>query len=163
MAFNLFLGIFTEGTAANRPATPDTPSTKTPLLYYATDTGVLSTYVNGAWFDIANESGTISTGLTASTTQTLVGALQLTGDYNNVTTVANSGDAVKLPAATLGARVWVTNSGGNPMGVFPQASTDIIDGGSAGAKVTCTNAKSAMFTCIAAGVWQSIGSAARAA
>jgi hypothetical protein len=163
MANNSWAALVTQGTAANRPTNPDiTPGTGN--LYIATDTGVVSIFAAGVWSDVSGNAGNISTGLTASVTQTLAGALQLTGDYNNVTVVGTAADAVKLPAATLGKQVWVTNSAAsNAMGVFPQAATDIIDGGSAGAKVTVSAAKSALFTCLSAGVWQSIGSAARAA
>lgn len=165
MSNNLWLSIATHGLAANRPTTPDLATqTGSAVSYFADDTEVLSVYANGVWTDVQAEAGSISTGLTASTVQTLAGALQLISDYNNVATVGTAADAVKLPPAKLGARVWVTNSAAsNAMGVFPSETTTTIDGGSAGAKVTISAAKSAMFTCIVAGAWQSIGSAARAA
>jgi hypothetical protein len=95
----------------------------------------------------------VSTGLTASTTHTRAGALALTEVVNNLGTVAGSGDAVGLPAAVAGAVVIVFNGGANPAAVFPAASADTIDGGSAGASVTLTNAKRAMFVCVATGIW----------
>lgn len=165
---NSYLSLFTADVAANRPTAPDLPtaSPATSALYFATDTGAVSFWnkTTNTWVELAASAGSISTGLTASTTQTLAGALQLTSSYNNVTTVGTAADAVKLPAAVKGAQVWVTNSAAaNSMGIFPQAATDIIDGGSAGAKVNCAVTKSALFTCIANGVWQSIGSPARSA
>lgn len=95
----------------------------------------------------------VTTGLTASTTQTRAGALALTTAINNLATVANSGDAVGLPAAVAGAFVIVLNGGANPAKVFPLGSADTIDGGSAGASVTLTNAKRCLYLCVAAGVW----------
>ena len=64
--------------------------------------------------------------------------------------VANSGDAVTLPALTAGQSVEVFNDGANPMKVFPNGASDTIDGGSGGASVTLTNAKRAKFICVAA-------------
>jgi hypothetical protein len=64
MSSNLLLSLFTYGLAANRPTTPDlgVSSVATPLggtsngpsgvYYYATDTGVLSMFVNGAWVNV---------------------------------------------------------------------------------------------------------------
>lgn len=174
MANNLFLSLFPTGLAAARPTAPDlavsttfTSATVgvTGVFYYATDTNVLSFYtLTDGWVEASGNAGSVLTGVTAGTTQTIAGAVQLTGSYNNVTVVANAGDAVKLPAAVLGAQIWVTNSATtNSMKVFPQAATDVIDGGTAGASVNCAAAKSALFTCISSGVWQSIGSPARSA
>ena len=95
----------------------------------------------------------VSTGLTASTTQTRAGALALTEIVNNIGTVATSGNAVGLPAAVAGTAVIVFNGGANPAAVFPAAAADTIDGGSAGASVTLTNAKRAWFFCVATGTW----------
>lgn len=79
--------------------------------------------------------------ITASTTQTLAGAYQLSAGFSQVTT-ANSNDAVKLPSLTaLGSpsnvdaalNMTIANNTANTVGVFPFASTDIIvNNGSAG-------------------------------
>lgn len=100
-------------------------------------------------FVVAGAAGTtaVSTGLTASTTQTLAGALKLTSKFNYVATSANSGDAVSLPAMTPGQTTTIFNDGANPIKVFPSASNIAIDGGSNGAAVTLTNAKRASFHC----------------
>lgn len=95
----------------------------------------------------------LATGITASVTQTRAGATALARQVNNVTTVANSGDAVKLPAATVGQSIVIFNSGANPASVFPNGASDTIDGGAGGAAVTLTNAKRAVFVCIAANTW----------
>lgn len=92
----------------------------------------------------------LANALTASTTQTRVGGLALTKAVNRVTTVANSGDAVTLPALAAGQSVIVINDGANPAKVFPNGASDTIDGGAGGAAVTLTNAKKAEFICVAA-------------
>jgi hypothetical protein len=91
-----------------------------------------------------------ATGLTASTTHSLAGALQLMAQINDVTTVANSGDCVKLPVPkAAGAAIVVFNAGADPMSVYPSGALDTIDGGSAGAAVTLTNAKRCIYFPIA--------------
>lgn len=162
MAYNSFLSLISTGLAANRPTTPEFPS---QCFYYETDTFVTNLWTGSAWTVFEVGYNPAMTGLTASVTQTLAGALQLTGGYANVATVGTANDAVKLPPSPrVGQTITVTNSAGaNAMKVFPGESTSTIDGGSAGASVTISAAKSASFTCIAAGAWQSIGSGARAA
>lgn len=91
----------------------------------------------------------VAAGLTASTTHTIAGGTPLTGEINVVGTAANSGDAVTLPALAIGQSVEVYNAGANPIGVYPNASGVAIDGGSAGAAVTLTNARRCRFTCTA--------------
>jgi len=93
--------------------------------------------------------------LTASTTQTLVGALALTAQVNILGTVANSGDSVSLLPSAVGTWQEVWNQGANPAWVYPHASGDTIDGGGAGAKVVLTNGKRALFRCVVAGTWVS--------
>jgi len=92
----------------------------------------------------------VANGLTASATQTLAGGTALTKRINRVTTVAASGNAVTLPALGIGQSVDIYNAGANPMKVFPNASGVAIDGGTAGASVTLTNALRCRFTCVAA-------------
>ncbi len=122
---------------------------------------------NGLWAGLATQATTatvVDDAVTAATTQTLAAATQLTGTYANITVCANTGDSVKLPPApTAGQQIWVTNAADHAAWVYPGESGSQIDGGTAGAKVVVTNAKSALFTCLSTGQWQSIGSAARAA
>jgi hypothetical protein len=112
-------------------------------------------------FDTANvgalnvsgiEAKAVANGLTASTTQTRVGGTAMTKAINRFSTVANSGDAGTLPALAAGQSVVVVNDGANPMKVFPNGASDQIDGGTAGASVTLTNAKRCTFTCLAANI-----------
>ena len=121
-------------------------------------------YNGDLWYDpLAGNEVRLSTSavipvgasLTASTTQTRLGALALTSQWNIITTCAHSGDAVGLPTSYVGAVIYVLNAGANPASVFPAGSAETIDGGSAGAAVTLTNAKSAAFICFVAGAWVS--------
>lgn len=156
----LWLDLNMQGLAADRPNIP-TPPPGVTSTYYATDTGDISAYVNGAWALIGNVNTAVSAiatdSIVASTTQTLAAATQLVAKYNRLGTVANAGDSVKLPVATVGAEVWVFNDGAAAGKVFPGVSTDIIDAVAAGGSVTVTNAKGALFACRAAGKWSSFG------
>jgi len=91
--------------------------------------------------------------ITASTTQTLAGAYQLSAGFSQVGT-ASSNDAVKLPSLTaLGSpsnldaslNMVIANNTANSITVFPFASTDVIVVGNtalgAGAAFTLTTLK----------------------
>lgn len=76
-----------------------------------------------------------TTSLTATGT-TIADALQLTGFYSNVGTVAAS-TGVKLPSAwPIGRMGIVYNGGANALNLFPPTSSDTLLGKSAGAAVT---------------------------
>jgi hypothetical protein len=94
-------------------------------------------------------ASSVETGITASTTQTLAGGYALTKAISVVATVANSGDAVTLPALATGQFIDIYNNGAHPANVFPNGSANQIDAGTAGAAVTLTNAKRCRFTCVA--------------
>lgn len=162
----LWLDLNMQGLAADRPNIP-TPPPGVTSTYYATDTGDISAFVNGAWYLIATTGTGISSfasdNITASTTQTLPGATQLTSEYNRISVCANAGDSVKLPPATVGAAIWVFNDGVAAAKVFPGVAGDLIDAVGAGGSVTVTNAKGALFACRAAGKWTSFGIASHAA
>lgn len=96
--------------------------------------------------------------ITASTTQTLAGATKLTGAVCNITTVATAGDAVGLApasASTIGQQQHLFNNGASAASVFPGEAGTKVDGGSAGAAVTLTNAKNAQFVQNTATSWLS--------
>lgn len=101
-------------------------------------------------------------GITASATQTLAGATKLTAKLNQVSTSAAAGNAVSLPALLAGQSVTIFNDGANAIKVFPAAAGVAIDGGSAGAAVTLSAGKRALFLCTAANVIESaqLGAAA---
>jgi hypothetical protein len=67
-------------------------------------------------------------GLTASVTQTQVGGLALLSSYNEIATVANTGDALTAFGVAEGSRLVVVNNGANDLQLFP-ASGDNIGAG----------------------------------
>jgi len=66
-----------------------------------------------------------NTGITAFATGGQASATALTGQYNNVTTVATAGDSVKLLTAVGGLVQEVKNSGATTLAVFPNTSDSI--------------------------------------
>lgn len=83
-----------------------------------------------------------------STPQTATGSVQgdalvLTANITNFTTVAASTGCI-LPSATGVAPYMVTNNGANALSVYP-AVGEMINGGSANAAFSVTNAKAASF------------------
>jgi hypothetical protein len=75
----------------------------------------------------------MTTGITAGTTQTQAGAVALTTQTNRVTVSGTDADAVKLPTAVANALVTVINDdAAQTIAVWPNTS-DTIDGGSANA------------------------------
>lgn len=113
------------------------------VIYQNTGTLALPAWV--ARLGALGDAQSVATGITASITQTLAGALALSSKINFVATAANSGDAVSLPTLLPGQSVTIFNDGANPIKVFPSAASVAIDGASAGAAVTLTNAKRAVF------------------
>ena len=63
-------------------------------------------------------------GLTASVTQTQAGGLALISSYNEVSTVANSGDALTAFGVAEGDRLIVINNGANDLQLFPAVGDD---------------------------------------
>ena len=80
-----------------------------------------------------------SSGSLTATGTTIADALALTSFVNLVgTTAASTG--VKLPDAPVGSIVVVQNNGANALNVWPHATTGTLNGGTAGAAVTCAAA-----------------------
>ncbi len=69
----------------------------------------------------------VNAGLTAGTTQTQAGGLDLIAQVNEVSTVANTSDTVVLPSlpATGSLRITIINKGANTMRVFPASGDDL--------------------------------------
>lgn len=83
-------------------------------------------------------------------------ALLMTAAINRITTVASSGDSVKLPASLAGLDVVVINAAAaNAMNVFGQTG-DIINALSANSAFSVAANKVATFYCTTAGQWHSI-------
>lgn len=100
-----------------------------------------------------------ASGLTAFAGGGQASALQLTKDVNRVTTVASSGDSVKLPPGLPGMKVVVINDGANSMSVYPTSGEEIDALGVDAAFALTTTAKNTTFVCASAGLWKSIAGA----
>ena len=114
-----------------------------------------ATFTNITSTGLIYESAT--DGITASTTQTLAGATQLTTEINRVTICATAGNAVKLPASAPGLDIIVINATSKPIQVFGYSSSDIINGGSAGASVTQMPYSTVLYCSTLANYWHTEG------
>ena len=94
----------------------------------------------------------VADALTAHSGGTQAPGTPITTRLARFSTVAASGDSALLPSALPGMEITVINSGANPMNVFP-ASGEKINGGSANAAFSVTNAKQTVFRCTSAGNW----------
>jgi hypothetical protein len=83
-------------------------------------------------------------------------AYQLTKQNNRITTVATSGDSVKLPIATPGAEVILINHGANSAQVFG-VGTDTINDVASGTGVPMMQMSAVLFLCFSAGAWYTEG------
>ena len=109
----------------------------------------------------------VTNAITAAAGGGQTNAVLLNSAFNRVTVVASADDSVKLPfcgatsganGATLGigSQVWVSNADTtDSMDVFPSAG-DAINLLAADAEIAVANTQSKIFTCVAAGTWQSI-------
>lgn len=100
------------------------------------------------------ESGGLNsnaTGIIASTTQTQAAATALTKVTNDVTTVANDNDAVKLLTAVAGVKQTVYNNGANVLQVFPNTSDNLGQG--VDASITIEPGQFGVFTAKDATNW----------
>lgn len=83
-------------------------------------------------------------------------ATAITAMINRITTSAAAGDSVKLPAATAGLFLVISNSGAAYANVFP-ASGDAIDALAINTAVSLPVGGRLTFTCSIAGTWVSGG------
>lgn len=83
-------------------------------------------------------------------------ATQLWAQTSRITTVATSGDSVKLPPSAPGLEVMVINHGANPMQVYG-SGTDTIDDIATATGVTQMQSSLVIYTCAASGAWYSEG------
>lgn len=116
--------------------------------------------------DLISGGESVVNGITASTTQTLAGALPLTAGLNVVSTVGTAGDAVKLPAVDINTgfaqAVWIINNGASALSIFPNETATAIDSHSTAAAGTLTAAHRAVFFQNTASTWVSVASVSAA-
>ena len=102
---------------------------------------------------------TSTNNITASATQTQVGATALTTNLNRVTVVVTPGDAVRLPVSYAGRLIRIKNtSATNAISVFPPTG-DTINALAANASFSIPAAKSCEFFCMAINFWDTLLSA----
>lgn len=95
----------------------------------------------------------VNTGITAFATGGQASATALTGQYNNVTTVASAGDSVKLLTAVTGLVQEVKNSGATTLAVFPNTS-DSINALAINLSIDILPGATKRFIAISATVWE---------
>jgi hypothetical protein len=128
--------------------------------------GALQFEAGAGWYQVSQPNNvvglyfaeTAQDGLTANAGGGQANATILPRMFNRVTTVATSGDSVKLPPAMPGADIMVINSGANPMAVFASGN-DQIDGLAAGASLTHFPNSVVLYSCYGSGNWFSEGAA----
>jgi hypothetical protein len=106
-------------------------------------------------------NGSVSAGITASTTQTQAGATALISHKNEVSIVASDNDAVVLPTAVAGRQVIVINNGANTLQIFP-ASDDVIDGQAVDTSITLATGLVQIFEAYNTTNWETVIVAAAA-
>jgi hypothetical protein len=104
---------------------------------------------------VISNGATCTNNITAFAGGGQTSATQMSSARNRVTTVATTGDSVKLVAAKAGNVVCVFNKGANSLNVFP-ATGDIINALSANAAYALAATKGADFYCVVDGTWDTI-------
>jgi hypothetical protein len=110
------------------------------------DTGNL-TLATGYLLRVSSNAGT-------ATGTTRADALQLSGDFKRLSTVA-SGTGVILPTGVIGMAITIVHSGANPVKVYANGS-ETIDGVAGSTGVTLTNGARCLYWFSAANTWHSM-------
>ena len=96
---------------------------------------------------------TATNNITASATQTQVGATALTTHINRVVTVVTAGDAVRLPVSFAGRVLIVKNAHAtNAIGIFP-ATGEAVNAIAANGVYSLAASKAVEFFCTVVGTW----------
>jgi hypothetical protein len=111
-------------------------------------------------------SESIVNGITASTTQTVAGAVPLTAAVNVISVVANANDAVKLPPLAINTGfcqvVRVINNGASAASIFAYETSTAIDTHATNTAATLTTLHRADFMQNTASTWVSMASVSAA-
>lgn len=126
---------------------------------YVETPGIVYVFTSGAWVPRAGfAASTAEDGITASTTQTQVGATELAAQCSRITTCANTGDSVRIGVAALpGLFIEILNSGANDAWVWPSTG-DAIDAAAADARdaSALTAGTVRRYRCFTAGTWRTV-------
>tara|TARA_Y100000310_G_scaffold152446_1_gene151929 strand:- start:287 stop:913 length:627 start_codon:yes stop_codon:yes gene_type:complete len=112
------------------------------------DEDVSLRYTGSAWQHLR----TVQDSVTASVTQTQAAGTALTGEVVRVTVCGFVDNAVTLPTAEAGRKVFIYNIGGNRVQIFP-ASGDQIRDNAVDASVTLNDDKGRSFYAVSETVW----------
>ena len=131
-------------------------------VYTIPDAGTAANFVMSESDQAVNGVKTFGSPIRYSSTAVVVAfagggqasATALTAEFNNITTVATAGDSVKLPTATVGAKITVKNSGATAVDIFPFAS-DAIDALAVNLAVRIQPGSTAVFSAITSALWES--------
>lgn len=97
----------------------------------------------------------VTSAIVASTTQTQAGATVLAAAVNEVGTVANNNDTVRLPTLVIGRQVIVINNGVNILQIFPPTS-GTINGGAVNASTTAASGSNIIFVAVDSVNWEAV-------
>lgn len=125
---------------------------------YVVDESIFYQFSGSAWIGGVASNASATDTVTASTTQTQVGATAINTQVARLTTVANTGDSVRINyAATPGASVEIRNDGANAAWIWPFTG-GIIDGGAANARDANSLAAGATrrYRSFTAGTWRTV-------
>lgn len=131
---------------------------KSGFRAYVIDEGIFYQFNGSDWVSGSFIIAGTTDAITASTTQTQVGATALLTQANRITTAANVGDSVRIDYAALpGVSVEITNSGANAIWIWPDTG-DAIDGGVANARDANSLAAGSTrrYRSFSAGTWRTV-------
>jgi len=96
----------------------------------------------------------VTTGITASTTQTQAGGVPLTTTVNKITVCATENNAVTLPSAVAGLVCIIVNSGAETARIFPAVGDDA--GAGANNAITIATTVMRIMVALDSTTWQNI-------
>lgn len=106
----------------------------------------------GAIAALASTQETVAPAVTAHAGGGQTSATLLTASFNNITTVANAADSVKLPPSSVGTTITVSNQGANAAQIFG-TSPDTINSVATGTGISIPVGAIFVFTCAVVGNW----------
>lgn len=152
----------TELAALNGVTAGTALASKVLIVDASKNIGTLGTVTTSSVIFTGMPAYSATNSITAFATGGQGSAVALTTTLNRIGTCATDGDSVKLPAATAGLVLYITNAGVAYANVFP-ATGEIIDTLAANTAVSLPAGSRATFTCSVAGTWMSGGIVAKAA
>jgi hypothetical protein len=124
------------------------------VLYICTSPGNWYTEGLGTGYSGSLQTQSAVNSLTAFAGGGQASATALPASVNRVTTVATTGDSVKLPASAVGLIIVVSNAATNAMDVFPTTG-DVINTLAANTALRISGGTTVTFWCSVAGTWHS--------